>query len=73
MGYPERGPLRTVGMVGGLAFVLGGLTVLGAWFGNYLDRRWGTGPWLTLAGTLLGMGAGFFEVVTALRRFGANS
>ena len=27
--------------------------------GHWLDRRWGTGPWLLLAGLLLGMAAGF--------------
>jgi F0F1-type ATP synthase assembly protein I len=59
-------------MVGGLAFVLGALTALGAWLGHYLDRRWGTVPWLTLAGTLLGMGAGFFEVASVLRHIGRD-
>lgn len=66
-GY-QRGPMQTVGMVGGLAFVLGATTALGALIGYYLDGRWGTAPWLTLVGTLLGMAAGFFEVVTVLRR-----
>lgn len=27
--------------------------------GYWLDRRWGTGPWLLLAGLLLGMAGGF--------------
>ena len=63
-----QGPIRITGMVGGLGFVLAVMTALGALAGYYLDRRWGTIPWLTLAGTLCGMGAGFFEVVTVLRR-----
>ena len=62
--------MRTVGVVGGLGFVLAATTVLGAWLGHYLDGRWGTGPWLTLGGTLVGMGAGFFEVVSVLRQVG---
>jgi ATP synthase protein I len=73
MGGHLRGPMRTVGMVGGLGFVLGALTALGAVLGHYLDGRWGTGPWLTLVGTLLGMGAGFFEVVSVMRRIGEES
>jgi F0F1-type ATP synthase assembly protein I len=64
--------MRAVGLVGGLGFMLGGMAVLGALLGNYLDRRWGTGPWLTLAGTLLGTGAGFREIVVVMRRVGAN-
>jgi len=53
---------------GGLAFAMAATTILGALAGRYADQRWGTGPWLTLAGTLLGMGGGFFEVLTVMRR-----
>ncbi len=60
-------------MVGGLGFVLGALTALGALLGLYLDGRWGTGPLFTLVGTLLGMGAGFFEVITVMRRVGQDN
>ena len=65
-------PMRAIGLVGGLGLMLGGMAVLGALLGNYLDGRWGTGPWLTLAGTLLGTGAGFREIVIVMRRVGAN-
>ena len=68
-----RGPMRAVGLAGGLGLVLGLMTVLGAWLGYYLDGRWGTGPWLTFVGTLCGMGAGFFEVVVVLRRMGEET
>jgi len=68
MGGHLRGPMRAVGLVGGLGFVLATTTVLGALLGYYLDGRWGTGPLLTLVGTLAGMGAGFFEVVTVMKR-----
>jgi len=44
------------------------MTAAGAGVGYYLDQRWATVPWLTLAGTLCGMGAGFFEVVSVIRR-----
>jgi len=63
-----RGPMHTVGTVGGLGFVLAATTGLGALLGHYLDGRWGTAPWLTLVGTLCGMGAGFIEVVSVIRR-----
>ena len=57
--------------VGAGTFTLAGLTVAGALLGLYLDRRFGTGPWLTFVGTLGGMVAGFYEVVTVLRRTGS--
>jgi len=66
------GPMRAVGLVGGLGLMLGGMAVLGALLGKYLDEHWGTGPWLTLVGTLLGTGAGFREVVVVMRRVGGD-
>jgi ATP synthase protein I len=66
------GPMRAVGLVSGLGFMLAAMTVLGAWLGHYLDGRWGTTPWLTLAGTLVGMGAGFSEVVAVLKQVGGE-
>ena len=70
MGGQFQKPMRAMGVVGGLAFTLGAMVVLGALVGYYLDRRWGTSPWLTLAGTLLGTAAGFYEVVSVLRLIG---
>ena len=60
----ERGPrrrsgwpsLQDLGRYGELSsWVLGtaGVLVLGIWGGSAADRRFGTAPWLTLAGTLL--------------------
>jgi len=37
--------------------------------GAWLDRRWGTGPWLLIAGALVGMciaGLHLFQIVQAL-------
>ena len=64
----ERGPFRALVALGGLGFVLGALMVLGWLLGQYLDRRLGTGPWLGLVGSIVGMGAGFFEVYTIVTR-----
>ena len=63
-----REPLRAAWLVASLALTLGVLTAAGALLGQYLDRRWGTGPWLTLIGTFIGMAAGFFEMVSVLVR-----
>lgn len=66
--FGGQGPLRAYAALGGLALAMGALVTLGALVGMYLDRRWGTGPWLTLVGTLLGFAAGLFEVITAVNR-----
>jgi len=73
MPSPNQRPMQTIGMVGGLGFVLGLSALLGAFAGRYVDQRWGTGPWITLLGTLLGTAAGFYEVVTVLRQLEGKS
>lgn len=48
--------LEDLGRYGELSsWVLGtaGVLILGIWGGSAADRRFGTSPWLTLAGTLL--------------------
>jgi F0F1-type ATP synthase assembly protein I len=42
--------------------------VAGLLLGDYLDRRLGSSPWLTLGLVLLGMAAGVFRV---LKEFGS--
>ena len=64
----DQAPMRTIGVAGGLSFVLALSALLGALAGRYLDQRWGTGPWITLVGTLLGTAVGFYEVVTVLKQ-----
>ena len=68
----DQGPIRTLGMIGGLGFQLGLTILLGALAGYYLDRRWGTSPWLVLVGTLAGTAVGFYEVMRALNQFGGK-
>lgn len=67
-----RESLRAVGLVSGLGLELGLTTVGGALLGHYLDERWGTGPWLTLAGMFCGLGAGLSGVVAIIRRVGED-
>lgn len=49
---------------------LAGAVLLGLFGGWWLDRRFGTLPWLTLAGALLGLAAGFYRVARELFRPG---
>jgi F0F1-type ATP synthase assembly protein I len=41
----------------GLSFALG-IAFL-AWLGHWLDGKWGTTPWMTLSGAVLGVVVGF--------------
>ena len=60
--------LRAAGLLAGAGLMLGVSTLLGAGIGYWLDRRWHTGNWLTLAGMFLGLAAGFVELFRLLKR-----
>ena len=42
-------------------------TVLGLLGGRYLDRKFGTDPWLSVVGLLIGVTAGFRSLIRAAR------
>ena len=54
--------LMTVGTV------LVGCIVIGYFLGSYLDRKLGTGPWLVVAGVMLGTAAGFVGLFRTVSR-----
>ena len=58
-------PPRALAYVG-LGFEIVVPIVLGLLLGFWLDRRWGTGPWLLLTGILLGIAAGFYNFFRAV-------
>jgi len=55
------GPYLNLGTT--FALAIGGL----AYVGNWLDGRWGTDPWMTLAGAVTGMAVGFVNLVQTVR------
>ncbi len=55
------GVLSTVGLV--MVFA----TVIGLFFGHWLDTKFGTAPWLTALFFLLGLFAGFRNLFTHVR------
>ena len=67
----EARTIRTLGQLStiGLAFVFA--LVLGFGLGNWLDKRLGTQPWLTLAGFAIGLAAGVLNVVRTMRSVAA--
>lgn len=57
---PEQGKqLRSANRVLAGGSELGIATLLGLFGGAWLDRRFGTGPWLTFFGLAIGVAAGF--------------
>jgi len=55
-------PLREFGLYGSLGITLVILTVGGYFFGNWLDGKLGTSPYLSLVGLFLGISAGFYQL-----------
>ncbi|HKC63601.1 MAG TPA: AtpZ/AtpI family protein [Pyrinomonadaceae bacterium] len=49
-----------------LSFVISTVTMLG--LGWALDRWLGTGPWLVVAGIVVGAGVGFYQFIRLLSR-----
>lgn len=64
-------PLRDAGAISiGIELVVS--VVLGLMAGAWLDRRFGTGPWLTLVGIGFGSAAGFRSLLRYTRRAAAR-
>ena len=66
----EPSPWRTLGRVGMLGTTLVAATVVGLALGYWLDRWLGSAPWLTMLGTLLGIAAGYVQIIRAVRADG---
>lgn len=64
---PDKDLLSTLGIYGAIGFQLAISVVVGVMAGRYLDARWGTMPWLTIVGMLLGSGAGFWNLIRLLK------
>lgn len=61
-------PWRQVGMLAPLGLTLGAATAIGVGLGVLADRWLGSGPWGLILGLLLGVTAGFRQVVRDIRR-----
>ncbi len=55
--YRKLAPYLNIGYVWAISVIA--FTLLGV----YLDNRWQTKPWLTLAGALLGIFSGFYHLI----------
>jgi ATP synthase protein I len=55
--------LRKAGLASSIGLTLAIAIILGWAFGNWLDKKLGTTPYLMLLFTLLGVAAGFIEMI----------
>ncbi|MBX6394622.1 MAG: AtpZ/AtpI family protein [Alicyclobacillaceae bacterium] len=62
-----RGPWRAFALVSGIGMQLAAAVLAGVYIGRWLDRLWGTSPWMLLAGVLLGLAAGILGVVRLVK------
>jgi len=61
-------PWRQVGMLASLGLTLGVATAIGVGLGVLVDRWLASGPWGLSVGLLLGVTAGFTQVLRGIRR-----
>ncbi len=57
------GEARPLSLVMGLGIELVGLAGGGTALGAWLDGKFSTGPWLMLAGAIVGVALGFYEMI----------
>jgi F0F1-type ATP synthase assembly protein I len=60
------GPLGDYGPYLSLGLEFAVTLLVFIFLGHYLDGRWGTGPWLTLTGAVLGFSASFYYLFKTL-------
>lgn len=65
----EASPLVSYGIYGAAGAQLAMGTVGFLLLGHYLDGRFGTSPWLSVLGLVLGFGGGLANLIHIVRRF----
>lgn len=74
VGEPDRAPTggsaassgTSVSVYMGLGLQFAAAIILFAFLGQWLDRRFGTDPWLLLVGVFTGAGGGFYSIYRKL-------
>lgn len=68
----RRSWIKNAGLASMVGIVLVVSTFIGFFFGQWLDGKLGSGPWLMLLFTLMGVAAGFMEVFRIVRQMSDN-
>ena len=58
--------LLAFGVYGAVGFQLAATVIGGLFFGSWLDKKFGTDPWLTVIGLVLGSVGGFYNLIRLL-------
>ena len=66
----DNSPLAAIAIYSAVGIQLAVSVVAGLMFGNYLDKKLGTLPWLTVIGLALGFVGGLVNLVRILGWFG---
>jgi F0F1-type ATP synthase assembly protein I len=65
---PRRPDLRRLAELSSLGLILPSSIAVGLFMGYFLDRWLGTGPWLLLTFTVLGIVSGLLSLFRALKK-----
>ena len=65
--------LRTVGLLGAIPMLIGIGPLIGYLFGNWLDGKLGTGPYLMIVFIALGFGAAVKETIKIIKQANRES
>ncbi len=64
--HPGDPFLLAFGIYGAIGFQLATTVIGGMMLGGWLDKKWGTSPWLTVIGLALGSIGGFYNLIRLL-------
>jgi ATP synthase protein I len=66
---PSKTNYRKIAAISSLGLMLPSSIAVGLFFGYYLDKFFGTDPWLLLVFLLLGIFSGFYSLLRGLNKF----
>ncbi|WP_458121085.1 AtpZ/AtpI family protein [Paenibacillus sp. Z6-24] len=65
---PNSSPWKAISLVSAIGLDLAVCTLVGFWFGSWLDRLWnGSGLWIGI-GVLIGLIAGIFGIIVIIKK-----
>jgi ATP synthase protein I len=64
--------MKALGSLASMGIAMVVSTFIGLAMGIYLDKFFGTAPWLTIIFLLLGIAAGFRNIYLTARKYGFN-
>ncbi|MFC2169219.1 AtpZ/AtpI family protein [Acidobacteriota bacterium] len=66
---PSKFNFRKIAELSSLGLMLPSSIAVGLFFGYFLDKLFGTKPWLLLIFTLLGTASGFYSLLRGLNKY----